>query len=121
MILITKPLRHDLQELLRILLLATNARPEGLLERDHEVLRRNALLVYGPLVEAVENVFQRLSDDSRAQALGFRLFRFGRAFGGEGFVDVCAVERAPVGFADEVFAQVGQAGESLEDGIYEAV
>src|SRR5690242_17852055 len=124
MVLVAQSLRDDLEKLLGVLLMSADARPKSMLECAYEGLRRYRLPIYWALVQLVEDVFQAICKQALLQALelprpdgralGRRLLRIH-------MVDLRPVELPPVRLPDQVYAQVRQAGERLQDRVDEAV
>ena len=69
MIFVAQAFRYNLEELLRVLLLPANARTKSVLECAYEGLRRDGLLVYGPLVQLVEDIFEAICEQTLLQTL----------------------------------------------------
>ena len=59
MVLLAQSLQNNLQELLSILLIATDAHAESIFEGMQERRRGDGLLVNGPLIQAVQHLLQR--------------------------------------------------------------
>ena len=124
MIFVAQALCYDLEELLRVLLLPADARTKSVLEGAYEGLRRDGFLVYGPLVQLVQDVLEAIREQTLLQTLQLprprgrvlltRLVRINK-------VDFGPVELPAVRLPDQVQAQVRQAGQGLQDRVDETV
>lgn len=123
MVLVAQPLRDDLQKLLRVLLVAADARAERELQRLDERARRDRLPVDGPLIEPVQHLLQRPGDRPLLQLpdlLGRLAARHVRRLRQE-VIDLGPVELAAVKFPDQVAAQLPETREGLQNGVDEAI
>lgn len=125
MILVAETLCHNLQKFLRILLIATDPRAEGIFEGLDKWPRRDGLLVDGPLIEPVQHLLECQRHRALLQfpdPVGALILTRGNLIRiRQLVVDLGSIELAPVQFADEVEAQFAQAREGLQDGVYKTV
>ena len=126
MVLITEPLRHHLKKLLRILLIATDARAECVLERLDEVSRGDGFLVNRTLIEPVQHLFQSPSDGPLLQFLDpVKLLSL--LTGGDlllirkEVVNLWPINLASMQFTIQVETQFQESRKRLQDGVDETV
>lgn len=121
MVLVLEPLGDNLQELLGVLLLPAYALLKSDLEDADKGERGDGLFGNGALVEVVEHLLEALGDEAVLHALDLPHGQLLAVGLDEVGVDGGVLDAAAVRLADEVDAELTEAGEGLEDRVDEAV
>lgn len=121
-VLITQTFGYNLKKLLRILLLPTYPLFERLFQNQDKWPCRYGLLVYGPLVQRIEDILQSLGNCAGLQPLYFPSWHvLPRRILHQLRIDFRSIKSPSVRFSNKIYPQIPQSCQRLEDRVYEAI